>query len=194
MARFPSAQKIKPFTVAALLAVIVAGPVSAASFEGLGTLPAANGNSDLGSEARVISADGSTVAGVSRTYRGWEPFRWTETEGMVALGLPPGAGRLDACRYSDTYSSSDSDTAPSAISADGRVISGTVGRYGLEPFIWSNRNGKVEYRMPLLESVTCTWPSSGSPGWQGPKFKIRPHNAVLPLLGDRSSFPRVAPS
>ena len=76
---------------------------------------------------------------------------------MVALGLPPGAGRLEACRYSDT-GSPNWDTEPSAISADGMVIAGTFGLYGLEPFIWSNRNGKVEYRMALLESVTCTWP------------------------------------
>ena len=54
---------------------------------GLGWLP---GGTKF-SEAFGVSADGSTIVGVSSSAAGNQAFRWTQAEGMVGLGILPGA-------------------------------------------------------------------------------------------------------
>ena len=76
------------------LALVLAGflglsplGVSAASFEGLGSLPGAV----PGSEASAVSADGTAVVGDCATAASCsEGWRWTPATGMVGLGFPAG--------------------------------------------------------------------------------------------------------
>jgi probable HAF family extracellular repeat protein len=72
----------------------------------------------MGSGALCTSADGSIVAGViywgilvSPTPKIYEPFRWTESGGIVGLGYLPGGSFL-------------SNIHPDSISADGSIIVG----------------------------------------------------------------------
>src|SRR5882757_6619714 len=72
---------------AAIFFVNLISLVDAASFEGIGGLPGI----PLNSYASSVSADGSTVIGVSATPNGFmEAFRWTAATGMVGLGDLPG--------------------------------------------------------------------------------------------------------
>jgi probable HAF family extracellular repeat protein len=91
---------------------------------GLGSLGAVSWDS----VARAISADGSTVVGFSETehercypFRCREAFRWTEAEGMVALG-------------SSAHVSEALD-----VSADGSVVVGTDSEGGA--FVWDAEHG-----------------------------------------------------
>src|SRR5262245_39810238 len=56
------------------------------TFQGLGDLP----GGPFASRVQEISADGQTVVGYSSSTSGDEPFRWTQTTGMVGLGTLPG--------------------------------------------------------------------------------------------------------
>jgi len=91
----------------------------AASFEGLGDL--AGGR--YSSAAYDVSADGTTVVGVSESTAGFEAFRWTTDEGMLPLGFLPDAG------------------APSAalgVSGDGTYVVGEGNStLGIEAFLWT---------------------------------------------------------
>jgi probable HAF family extracellular repeat protein len=79
-------------------------------------------HSALDSTAVKISADGSTVVGVS----GAEIFYWTSIEGMKSIGAIPG------CVNSFPY----------GISANGSVIVGSTSCAGFRTaFIWDNTNG-----------------------------------------------------
>jgi probable HAF family extracellular repeat protein len=104
-------------------------------FTGLGDLP----GGDLFSTAQSVSADGAFVVGYSHTVDGTEAFRWTPTEGIVALGF----------------------AHASAISADGATIVGyrnTKNR--IEPIRWTTRRG-VE-RLEFNEFVGAASGVSGN--------------------------------
>jgi len=108
-------------------------------FRGLGDLPGGG----FGSRVAAVSADGRVVVG-SSAYQEvpsdgridfgapaqlYQAFRWTETEGMVGLDLPPGT----------------TGSRAAAVSADGSVVIGNTsftGGDGLEtnvtrPFRWT---------------------------------------------------------
>ena len=96
---------------------------TAPSFQGLGDLPGGG----FFSRAQSVSADGSAVAGYSKSASssGYEAYRWTAGEGMVGLGFLP-AGRPDSY-------------AP-GISADGSTV---VGNTYQEAFRWTAAGGMV---------------------------------------------------
>ncbi len=68
--------------------VLAASALAAPIFLPLGDLPGGGGFSD----ARAISADGSTVVGTSQSASGFEAFRWTSSGGMGGLGDLPDGG------------------------------------------------------------------------------------------------------
>jgi uncharacterized membrane protein len=84
------------------------------------------------SQALNISADGSTVVGISMADIGLEAFRWTRDRGMEALGVIPGVG--------------NSPTSATAISADGSVIAGygLSGPSGYDLWRWTADSGMVD--------------------------------------------------
>lgn len=80
------------------------------------------------SEARSVSADGTSVVGFGHSATGREAFRWTEAGGIVSLGDLPGGGV---------------DSVAQAISADGSTIVGYAqpapGVY--HAFVWDAVHG-----------------------------------------------------
>jgi probable HAF family extracellular repeat protein len=99
---------------------------------------------DLGASygaARGVSADGTIIIGESSVLAsngfGWGPisFRWTASDGMVAIDPndgPAGAG---------TYSSAN------AISADGSTVAGRTSRFrtsGSGPYLWTESGGMID--------------------------------------------------
>jgi probable HAF family extracellular repeat protein len=80
-----------------------------------------------GSEARSVSADGTTVVGYSNSAGGEEAFRWTRAGGMVGLGDLAG-GEFKSAAW--------------GVSADGSVVVGvaTTDR-GEEAFVWDSARG-----------------------------------------------------
>jgi probable HAF family extracellular repeat protein len=108
-------------TLAAVCA-LAASDATASNFTGLGHL----GGTTLNSLAHAISADGSTVLGMSVSAGGQEAFRWTAATGMVGMGGPPGVG----------YNS-----AAFGASADGSVIVG-FGQ-GFQAFRWTTTTGST---------------------------------------------------
>ncbi len=77
--------------------------------------------------ATGTSADGSVIVGATN-YLG-SPFRWTKESGAVSLGPFPGNGWAH----------------PTAVSADGSVITGYAGgTRGTEAFRWTAQTGMVE--------------------------------------------------
>lgn len=128
------------FGVVVLVALFVSQSAFAAYFQGLGDLPGG-----LGSGASLISADGSVVVGSSLTEDvpgyGWavETFRWTESEGMVAL---LGFHRDN---WYDAPCVTFCGLLPKAVSADGSIL---VGMHGLanrnEAFRWTASDGAVD--------------------------------------------------
>jgi probable HAF family extracellular repeat protein len=90
----------------------------------LGDLPSGT----LNSFAWGVSADGSVIVGQGTSDAGREAFRWTESSGMVGLGIPAG---FDFSRAQD-------------VSADGSVVVGSLG-IGVNtdgsPFIWDAAHG-----------------------------------------------------
>lgn len=85
----------------------LAGPM----FQGLGDLP----GGDIYSAAYGISADGMTVVGSSHIATGPRGFFWTREQGMVALSKLTLGG---------------ASSSATAVSADGRIIAGTVDVFG----------------------------------------------------------------
>jgi probable HAF family extracellular repeat protein len=93
---------------------------------GLGDLP----GGDFNSYANAVSADGSTVVGVSKSANGInEGFRWTSSGGMVGFG---------------------NNVIPASVSADGSVIVGASigyelidGRPGGDAFRWTSSEGII---------------------------------------------------
>jgi probable HAF family extracellular repeat protein len=83
--------------------------------------------SDETTTAWGVSADGSVIAGVSRSDLGVEAFRWTAETGMVGLGdLAGGEFHSEA----------------KAISSDGQVIVGqSTSALGKEAFRWTAAGG-----------------------------------------------------
>jgi probable HAF family extracellular repeat protein len=114
-------------TVVILFFVSNNSVASMASFQGLGDLPGGN----FISVALAVSANGSVVAGYSRSASGYEAFRW-ENGQTIGLGDLPGG---------DFYS------AAYGVSADGSVVVG----YSLandfphteEAFRWTYGGGMV---------------------------------------------------
>ena len=95
----------------------------------LGSLPG-NTHPIFLSGAHAVSADGSTVVGVSESSSGREAFRWTAGGGMVGLGdLPGGAFNSDA----------------QGVSGDGLVVVGDGVSTSMprEAFRWTSGTGMV---------------------------------------------------
>ncbi len=96
-----------------------------AFFTGLGDLPGGS----FESWAYGVSADGSTVVGVSYSAQGSEAFRWTEATGMLGLGDLPGDGFISEAR---------------GVSADGSVVVGrSWSASDFEAFRWAEQTGMV---------------------------------------------------
>lgn len=120
-------------TSATLLALLLILPATnAATFVPLGDLPGGG----FRSEAKDISADGTTVVGWSESTTGAsEAFVWRAATGLVGLGDFPG-GALNS--------------SATGVSADGSIVVG-VGTFqnsggaatDQEAFIWSLSNGLV---------------------------------------------------
>ena len=91
--------------------------------ERLGDLPGGK----FKSIPKAISADSSTVVGVSESANGNEAFRWTQKGGMQGLGDLPG-GKFDS--------------TANDVSADGSTVVGSSeGANGKKAFIWNRKNG-----------------------------------------------------
>jgi probable HAF family extracellular repeat protein len=101
--------------------------VQAASFQGLGDLPGGlNFSSAIG-----ISADGSTIVGISGSSNttGQEAFRWNQDTGMVGLGDLVGG----------TF-----DSTARGTSANGSIVVGQSSSVnGNEAFRWTQTTGMV---------------------------------------------------
>ncbi|MBY0398966.1 hypothetical protein K2X89_01630 [Myxococcota bacterium] len=103
---------------------------------GLGDLPGGESSftdcrycTDFSSYATGTSRDGSVVVGSATSDQGNEPFRWTETAGMVGLG---------------GFEGQPMDSWAQAISADGSVIVGDAATTsGSEAFRWTSTSGMV---------------------------------------------------
>lgn len=125
-----------------------------------------------GSEARGISADGSTIvggAGDEDTQTG-QAFRWTASEGMVGLGRLPG-----------TVSALALD-----VSGDGGVV---VGRSYLadgitdRPFVWTPQTGMLPLRDFLATRGVALAPSIVDPK----VVAVSDDGRVLALVDDATS-------
>lgn len=130
----------------------------AAGTQDLGVLP---GQGSLSSFANAVSADGQAVVGGSFSYleyqggefdgrevRHREAFRWTESEGMVGLGLLP-----------------DYDfTTALDVSADGSVVLGAANSFDSDSeggFLWTADQG-----MRKLEDVLINDHGLDLTGWE----------------------------
>jgi len=119
--------RASPWRAVVLFALLIAArPATAApqlAFEPLGFLPGATQ-----SEARGVSADGSTVAGASKAST-HEAFRWSAATGMVSLGPLPLTGQPSVAH---------------AVNADGTVVvGGGTQIFPGEAFRWSTTTGSV---------------------------------------------------
>jgi probable HAF family extracellular repeat protein len=94
------------FSLALLITVRTAAASEYAFFRGLGFTPGSTW-----SEARAISADGTTIVGISRTAtsQAIETFLWTEGGGIEGIGALP---------------VQDAASTGMAVSADGTVVVG----------------------------------------------------------------------
>ncbi len=154
------------------IAVSVAAAASAganeAYFMGVGTFPGWNY-----SEAHAVSADGSTVVGMSMINGQWShAFRWTKDTGIVDLGsfnpfMDSGADAVSAdgsvvvgfnaawaCRWTsnggmfallDPNGVAPTHGSASGITPDGRIIVGAAHTptYNVEAFHWTQKTGIV---------------------------------------------------
>ncbi|MHC4646251.1 MAG: PASTA domain-containing protein [Planctomycetota bacterium] len=118
------------FSYLAVLLLLWNAQLNAAGFQGLGYLP----DKDWASYARAVSADGSVVVGLCKSYFSqWEAFRWTAGEGMQGLGFLP-----ENSSWSEALD----------VSADGSVVIGTVD-HDFPPFVchdafrWTESAGMV---------------------------------------------------
>jgi probable HAF family extracellular repeat protein len=100
----------------------------------LGTIDSSGGDS----RAHAISFDGSVVVGWSSTNNGIRAFRWTESDGMLNLGIVPPAG---------TFPTSNAF----AVSGDGQVIGGESNG---SAFLWTDTGGMVDLKTWLLGQGT----------------------------------------
>jgi len=76
-----------------------------------------------------ISGDGSVIVGESNSTEGHQAYRWTQSTGMVGIGILPGGEFLSGA---------------TAVSADGKVIVGLSGSArGYEAFRWEQTTGMV---------------------------------------------------
>lgn len=90
---------------------------------------------DAPGEVLAVSADGSMVAGTWNL----EAFVWTESGGVVSLGVLPGSLGGDAA-YAN------------AIAADGALVFGGSGSFGaLTAFVWTEADGM----RPLADVITA---------------------------------------
>lgn len=107
-----------------ILLMLSVSTVFCASFQGIGDLPGGTNFSDC----RVISANGTVVAGTGSSASTQEAIYWTQQGGIQRTGLVPG------------YSSGH---YPIAVSADGSLIAGEVWNMSGEtvPFLWSADGG-----------------------------------------------------
>jgi probable HAF family extracellular repeat protein len=112
------------------MAVLLFGSVpsafaTTASFQGLGDLA----GGEFFSYAHGVSADGSTVVGMSESASGTEAFRWTSASGMVGLGDLAG-GEFFSYAH--------------GVSADGSTVVGmSESASGTEAFRWTSASGMV---------------------------------------------------
>ena len=160
---------IRPLVGVTLAALSVTSLGSDIFFTGVGDLPGGS----YYSEAHAVSADGSTVVGMSKHASQFEreAFRWTLATGMVGLGALPG---LDPVSWANGVSGdgsvvvgdgaggawrwtqqegmialgdlgSDSWSGASGVSADGRVVVGhaRTTEYLIEAFRWTQAAGMV---------------------------------------------------
>ncbi len=99
----------------------------------LGDFPGGN----FESQARAISADGSTVLGFGRTEFGYEAFRWTAATGMVGLGDLGGGGGFSTAKD---------------LSGDGSIVIGHGhGPLGGTRFIWDAAHGMRDLEAVFLD-------------------------------------------
>lgn len=118
-----------------------------------GTVPQALGLLPGGreSEATAISGDGTTIVGASGTANPQviHAVRWTETEGLVDLGLM------------GNYNS-----RATAVSADGAFIVGygvpLPGTAGLDGWLWSEAGPAVRLHLPSLDLIPTAVSGDGS--------------------------------
>jgi uncharacterized membrane protein len=108
---------------------------------GLGIIPGGGGGvGGFASEALDVSADGSTVVGVSSgegRFNWGEAFRWTSDGGMVGLGDLP-----DGPRHSEA----------TAVSGDGSTVVGFgEGADHRAAFIWDETHGMRELQQVLID-------------------------------------------
>ncbi len=112
---------------------------------GLGDLP----RGDFSSEARAVSADGSTIVGFGTSRRGPTAFYWTEASGMVGLGDLAGGAH---------------DSVATAVSADGSVIAGRAyDSSGDVAFVWNESSGMRSLKDMLIDDFGLADQLSG---WQ----------------------------
>lgn len=118
---------------------------SASGMVGLGDLP----GGDYYSRSAGVSADGSTIVGISSSSTSWdgEAFRWTSVDGMVGLGDLPGG-----FNYSRA----------TAVSADGSKVVGesSGGNGSIEAILWTGNAG-----MQTLSSI-LTDGGADLTGWE----------------------------
>jgi uncharacterized membrane protein len=134
-----------------------------------------------GSSAVALSHDGSIVAGtmVSWTDQHREAVRWSDTRGLVRLGLLPGDTDSHASemtpdgqvivgisehfaagsgytsrgfRWTEADGMVELPVFPAGISDDGRVIIGSTRTVGGEPVIWTPETGVINLQ-PFLTSA-----------------------------------------
>lgn len=118
------------FVCGAIVVMLAVSECRAAAIQGLGDLS----GGPFASEAYGVSADGSTVTGVSFVAYGsyvQRAFRWTEQTGMVSLGEITDSGLFQS--------------RGNSISGDGSTIVGYIetSARGMEAFRWNSTTGFV---------------------------------------------------
>jgi probable HAF family extracellular repeat protein len=114
------------FTLFFISPLLLTNPVHSAFFMGLGDLEGGS----IGSKARDVSADGTTVVGYSSSVNGTEAFKWTKATGMMGLG------DLDGGSF---------QSFASGVSADGSIVVGHgYTEIGQRAFVWTMQEGMVD--------------------------------------------------
>ena len=110
----------------------------------LEAMPGAELESNTGSRAYAVSADGSVIVGRAETPDdGDRAFRWTAAEGMISLGV---------------LSETDDRSQAKDVSADGSVVVGVVDRpEGSVAFRWTVEDGMV-----ALDSTSLRFSSAAA--------------------------------
>lgn len=106
---------------------------------GLGFLP---GGEQSSSVARDANYDGSVIVGTSATPNGTRAFRWSDSTGLVDLGLFPDG----------------TSSGAQAVSADGSVIVGDGGTDGGRvAMLWTEDTGMVKLSELLGDAIPVGW-------------------------------------